>query len=78
MKSVEKVVGKDLPSFFCSRTRSRNRHNSSTINAGQQICQEEAVDEQTTEHLVLAMSEVDPGESETGQKMWHVEVITLE
>ena len=63
---MEKMV-KD----FGSRTRSPAHPNSSPKKRLEdQSITEDAAGDSTTEEAILVMREVDPGEEETGKKMW--------
>ena len=68
--SVEKLTVKDGPRFwFKNKTPDPPKQQPENRLEDQSVT-EDAADDPTTEEEIHVMSEVDPGEEETGKKMW--------
>ena len=75
--SVEKLVGKGGPRFWFKEKKPEPQQKQHPEGEGDdESVTEDAVDGSTTKDLASEMSEVDPEEAETGQKMWLVEKVT--
>ena len=66
--NVEKLEGKDGPSFWF-KDRKPDPKSSPKKKPDEQSVTEDAADDTTTEEVIRVMSEVDPGEVETGQNV---------
>ena len=67
--SVEKLTGKDGPRFWFKNKPDPPEKQPENRLEDQSVT-EDAADDPTTEEEIHVMSEVDPGEEETGKKMW--------
>ena len=74
--SVEKLVGKGGPRFWFKEKKPEPPQQPPEGEGGDESVTEDVIDGSTTEDLASEMSEVDPEEVETGQKMWLVEKVT--
>ena len=74
--NFEKLIGKDGPRFWFKNKKSEPPERQPEKRLEDQSVTEDEADESTTEEVVQVMSVVDPGEMETGKKMWLAEKVT--
>ena len=74
--SVEKLEGNEGLRFWFKDLTPDPPKKQVEEKPDEQSVTEDAVDESTTEEVVQVMSEVDPGEEETGKKMWLAQKVT--
>ena len=74
--SVEKLIGEDGPRFWFKDQKPDPPTEQVEERPDEQTVTEDAADESTTEDATQVMSEVDPGEVDTGKPMWLAEKVT--
>ena len=74
--SVEKLIGEDGPRFWFKVQKPAPPKQQVEERKEDQSATEDEADDPTTEEEIQVMSEIDPGEVETGKKMWLSEKFT--